>query len=229
MKKYASFIVILAMFSFPVLCLANEAIPGPYISGFVGVHAPADTNASSTDFISEKSYYDRVEFDPGTNIGGTGGYDFGLVRLEGELSHKYAAINSIANQVPGERFHNAVGELGVLAMMFNGFVNLYNTSPVTPYLGGGIGFAAIHLSDTDGIRIVGGTAQRVLLYGAGDDTVFAYQVGGGMDIVLNRRFSLDIGYRYFRANRANIDSDQAILTSMEFKSHSTAIGFKYRY
>lgn len=218
-----------AILAIPALSLAESASPGAYMSGFIGVHVPADADVSSTDFVAGKTYYDRVDFDPGLNIGAAGGYDFGIVRLEGELSYKNAEIKSVNDQLTGERYHNAAGDVGVLALMFNGFMNLYNESPVTPYLGGGIGFATIHLSDTFGTRIVSGSSQRVLLYGAGDDTVFAYQLGGGVNIAVNRHFSLDIGYRYFNANHAALDSDQAILTNMGFESHATTLGFKYTY
>lgn len=229
MKTFTLYFCALAILFVPSPSLAGSAAPGGYMTGFIGIHFPVDANTSSTDFVTGKSYYDRVNYDPGINIGVAGGYDFGIVRLEGELSHKNAEINSITNQATGERFHNVVGDAGVLALMCNGFMNLYNESPVTPYLGGGIGFATIHLSDTHGTRIVGGSPQRVMLYGAGDDTVFAYQIGGGVDIAVKRYFSLDIGYRYFSAKNADIDSDQAILTNTGFRSHTTMIGFKFKY
>lgn len=229
MKKFTLYPVLLAILALPALSLADSAAPGAYMTGFIGIHVPVDANASSSDFVTGKSYYDKVNFDPGLNIGAAGGYDFGVFRMEGELSYKNAEIKSINDQVTGERFHNAAGDVGVLALMFNGFMNLYNESPVTPYLGGGIGFATVHLSDTHGTRIVDGSPQRVLLYGAGDDTVFAYQIGGGVDIAVKRHFSLDIGYRYFSANHADIDSGQAILTNLGFRSHTTMLGFKFKY
>lgn len=229
MKKSALHIVILAIFFLPALCLADSAVPGAYMSGLIGVHAAKDTYTSSTDFVTDNAYNDRVEFDPGLNIGFTGGYDFGIVRLEGELSYKNAEIKAVTNQVTGERLHDTYGDVGVLAMMFNGFLDLHNNTVVTPYLGGGIGFASIQLSDTLATRRVGNSSQRVLLYGTGSDNVLAYQFGGGIDIALNRHFSLDIGYRYFSADRAHIDSDQDISTDLKFASHTTALGFKYRY
>lgn len=229
MKMYPICLIALVILALPVLALAAPFAPGAYVSAFVGMQVPANTDASSTDYFTGNSFYDRVEFDPGINIGGTGGYDFGVVRLEGELSYKNAEIKSVADQTSGSRFRNTDGDLGVLAMMFNGFINLRNNTPVTPYLGGGIGFAAMHLSDTFGVKTSGGTTQRLLLYGAGDDTVFAYQVGGGLDVALNRRFSLDIGYRYFSTNRANFDSDQNISSSLKYESHAVAVGFRWSY
>ena len=229
MKRCLVAIVTLVTLLLPVICVATPASPGAYVSGFAGIHVPSGTDVPSIDFLTNRSFSDRVEFDPGINIGGTGGYDFGIVRLEGELSYKNAEIKSITNQATGERFRNEDGNLGVLAMMFNGFIDLHNDSPVTPYLGGGIGFAAMHLSDTFGIRTSGGAAQSLLLYGTGDDTVFAYQVGTGLDIAMNRHFSLDVGYRYFGSSRADFSSDQAISASLRYESHAGALGFRYRF
>lgn len=132
MIKFVQYIVILATVTLPALCLANSAVPGPYMSAFIGLHVPTERDVSSTDYVTGNSYYDRVELDPGVNMGFAGGYDFGIVRLEGEMSYKNAEIKSINNQLTGERFHNAVGDLGVFAMMFNGFMNLHNNSAVIP-------------------------------------------------------------------------------------------------
>lgn len=85
----------------------------------------------------------------------------------------------------------------------------------------------MNLSDTSGINTVSGV--RTNLYGDGDDTEFAYQAGGGFEIALNRHSSLDVGYRYFRTNRANFESDRGIDTSLRFESHNATIGFRYRF
>lgn len=227
MKRILVAIAVLTL-AFPVICPAASAYPGAYVSGFLGINVTPDSNVASTDFITGSSFNDRVEFDPGISIGGTAGYDFGIVRLEGELSYKHAEIKSITDQ-NGFRFRNVDGNIGAQAMMFNGFFDLHNNSRITPYLGGGIGFAGLYLSDTTGIDTSSGFAQRIILYGDSDDTVFAYQLGAGMEIDLNRLLSLDIGYRYFLTDRAIFDSDLGISTSMKFKSHNANLGFRFKF
>jgi opacity protein-like surface antigen len=229
MKTIPIHFFVFAICALPAICQSDSGIPGAYVSGFIGVHVPADTDVPSTDFFTNESYNDRVEFDPGINIGGTGGYDFGIVRLESELSYKHSTIKTITDQTTGIRFRNPNGEIEVMAFMFNGFIDLHNNSQLTPYLGGGVGLASIYLSDTYGITTSGGTSNITRLYGAGNDTVFAYQVGAGLDIALNRRFSLDVGYRYFGSNRADFNSDLDISSSMRFVSHTSTLGFRYRY
>jgi opacity protein-like surface antigen len=110
--------------------------------------------------------------------------------------------------------------------MANGFIDLHNDTPVTPYVGGGIGFAALHLTDTHDNF----TGDR--LYREDDATVFAYQAGAGLDIALNRRVSLDLGYRYFGTSKAEFDSNNQLNSStaeMRYESHNMAVGVKFKF
>lgn len=208
----------------PAVGVAAPAEPGAYVSGFLGVSIPRDTQVTGTDFVTDFDFDDKAELDPGVYLGGSGGYDFGFVRLEGELSYRYTEFDSITEQ-NGARIRNVDGNLGVLAMMFNGFFDLHNDSPITPYLGGGIGFASMHLSNTWGRDNTG----RILLYGTDDDTVFAYQGGAGVDIAFNRRLSMDVGYRYFATDDADFDSRRDIASSLEFRSHNAAVAIRVKF
>lgn len=227
MKKMLIVITALALFSISAVCSAAPARPGVYVSGFVGISAINDTSVTTDPYLDIPVYRDRVEFDPGLFIGGTGGYDFGFIRVEGELSYKYADIKSIHDQTNGFRFYDSDGNIGALAMMFNTFLDLHNDSPVTPYLGGGIGFASLHMSDTFGTDPTDG--QRSLLYADDDATVFAYQIGAGLEFAINRKLSLDLGYRYFATDTATFDSDPERTVNLKLESHNVAIGFRIRF
>ena len=159
--------------------------------------------------------------------GRSGGYDFGFLRLEGELSYRHANFDTITDKT-NYRFRNVDGNLGAFSSMFNMFFDLHNPSRVTPYLGGGIGFANLRLSDTNAYDSRP-PAGRVRLYDESNDTVAAYQVGAGMDLAINSRFSLDIGYRYFITEKAKFDSDPANTNELRFESHNAMIGFKFKY
>lgn len=224
MKPMQKLMIISAalLLALPSIGAAAEPRAGGYVSGFIGVSMPSDNDVTTDYFDNSPSVRDQVEFDPGINIGGTGGYDFGYVRLEGEISYKYSEISSLYDQTNNQRYRNLDGDLGVSAFMANAFFDLHNDSRVTPYLGGGIGFAVLNLSDTFGTNVNG----RQYLYGEDDDAVFAYQVGAGVEIALNPRFSLDLGYRYFGTDTANFDNDFDQSSSMKFESHNVAIGFR---
>jgi opacity protein-like surface antigen len=225
MKRNFVVVAVFAAILIPAVCLAAPARPGAYVSGFLGTTFPQDTDVTTDDFISTP-VEDRVEFDPGIYLGGTGGYDFGMIRVEGELSYKHSEIKRI-NQVAPVRdtFRNIDGNIGVLAMMFNAFFDLHNQSPVTPYWGGGVGFATILLSDTSGT----GSGGRQPLYFEDDDTVFAYQAGLGLEIALNPRLSLDLGYRYFGTSKALFDNDPFQTTSLKLESHNGLVGVRVKF
>lgn len=225
MKKLFIILSVPMILSIASVCIASPHRPGPYVSGFMGISVPLNANVTGFDYYEDISFNERVEFDPGINLGGTAGYDFGIFRLEGELSYKEGEIANISDQAGTNRYRNADGTLGALAMMFNAFFDLHNSSPVTPYLGGGIGFAAMHLSDTFGTL----NNSRIILYEEDDDSVFAYQVGAGLEVALNPRLSLDFGYRYFATTKARFGTNLDIATDLKFESHNTAVGLRVKF
>jgi opacity protein-like surface antigen len=208
----------LATILIPSLVRGEPPGMGPYVSWFIGVSAPQERHADSYDYYG--SYDDRVEFDSGIDVGGSGGYDFGYVRLEEELSYKYGDIDAVHDTTSNATYHDIDGSMGVFAAMFNCFFDLHNNSPVTPYLGGGIGVAVLHLDDT--------YYDHGKLYDADDDTVFAYQVGAGVEININRSFSLDLGYRYFVTDKGRFEGD-GLGTRMKFESHNGTVGVRFKF
>ncbi len=227
-KRLITIAAAIAVISIPAMGTAAPARPGGYVSGFIGASITRDTDADTVDYIAPvTTFNDRVQFDPGITVGGTGGYDFGFLRLEGELSYKHAEMKGITDRNSGDRFRSIDGSLGALALMGNAFFDLHNSSPVTPYWGAGAGLAFLHLSDTHGTNTA--TGSRDFIYSEGDDTVFAYQAGGGVDIALNRKLSLDVGYRYFGTSTATFDKDVTRTTELKMESHNVAVGLRVKF
>ncbi len=198
------------------------------MSGFVGVSAQTNTDVISTTLgPGATTFNDRVEFDPSINIGGTGGFDFGFLRVEGELSYKNGEMSKITEQISGTRIDNVDGRLGALAMMFNAFLDLHNDTRVTPYFGGGVGFATLYLSDTFGTETT--TGKRSRLYRSDDDSVFAYQAGAGLEIALTKMLSLDLGYRYFGTAKAKFDKNSSTTTELKLESHNASVGLRIKF
>lgn len=224
MKRILIVIAALATLMIPAICSAIPLVPSPYVSVFAGASIPQSTNVTTNDFNNYTTFNDRVEFDTGVYAGGTAGLDFGLLRLEGELSYRYSDIKSITDQSDGFQFQNVDGDLGALTFMTNAFIDLHNPSPITPYFGGGAGFAVLNLSDT-----FGGAPAQGLLYPNGSETVFAYQVGAGLEIALNRMLSLDLGYRYFATDKASIESKSISTTNLKLESHNAMVGLRMSF
>jgi len=221
MKRILLTLATLAVLTLPSLSSAAQGRPGGYASLFLGVSLLDDTDVTSYLYNTGETIPERIEFDPGVYVGGTAGYDFGIIRLEGELSYRYNEMDSITNRDFGVKYAGVDGDVGIFAMMANAFVDFHNDSPITPYLGGGIGVATVYLSDTDG--------DGLLIYAEDDDSVFAYQVGGGLDIALNRQTSLDIGYRYFSTETVRFDSDWYQSVKFDTESHNIAVGFRFKF
>jgi opacity protein-like surface antigen len=219
---------LLGMAAIPTLCLASPARPAAYMSVFLGASAPQDAEVTISEFNPVTTKDSQVQFDPGINIGGTAGYDFGFFRLEGEMSYKRGDITSVTEQSFGTRYRNTDGYVGAFAMMLNGFFDIHNESPVTPYLGGGVGFSTVHLSSTRGVDANLGT-RNDHIFRSDDDNVFAYQAGAGVDLALNRRLSLDLGYRYFGTSRASFRKDWPNSTDLKLESHNAAVALKVKF
>ncbi len=229
MKTAHLCIAIIALLLTPALCQATPPKPHGYMSGFLGVAVIKQADVTTDDYLYNTTYNDKVEFYPGINTGITGGYDFGYFRIEGELSYKSASIKEITDKSDNYRYRSVDGDLGALALMFNGFVDLHNQSAVTPYFGGGVGFATLSLSDTYGTDTRGGITTRELLYIEDNDSVLAAQIGAGVVIELNSVLSLDLGYRYFVTSKARFDSEWDLSTELRVKSHNLLAGLRLKF
>jgi opacity protein-like surface antigen len=226
MKRALTTLALLIAVALPAVSQATPMQMGPYVTGFLGVTVPSDTDVTTTDYAAGQTYNERVRFNPGVSIGGAGGFDFGFLRLEGELSYKEADIKSITDKTGGNQYRDIDGNLGALAFMANAFFDIHNATPVTPYVGGGIGFATLHI---DNIYATDSSNARNLKYPRDDDTVFAYQVGAGLDIAINRRYSLDLGYRYFITDRAHFSRHDLDSNGIRFESNNVTVGFKVKF
>jgi opacity protein-like surface antigen len=208
------------------------------MSAFIGANVIRDTNVTSESFTNDsyELFSDNVEFDTGLNLGMTGGFNFGYFRLEGELSYKGAELKGISDNFGVSRYRNVDGDISMLALMLNGFFDLRNNTPVTPYFGGGVGVATVYLDDTYATTTTGGETTRLQIYNNDSDSAFAYQIGGGLEIALNRVLSLDLGYRYFGTTEFELDGDHHDYwdnwgTNSEFKlkSHNVNLGLRVNF
>lgn len=225
MKKKIIVFFALAIIAAPSVCLAIYPAPGPYVFGFLGVTSPVDMDVDTIEYgFGGNTFHDKIDFDPSLNTGGGGGYDFGMLRIEGELSYKNGEMSSITEKTSQTRYANVDGQVGVFAVLCNIFLDFHNASMVTPYIGGGGGLATIYLDDTYGTD--SNTGFRTRLYRSDDDTVFAYQFGAGIEIALTQMLSLDIGYRYFGTSKAKFDDYAYATTEFKFESHNAAIGIR---
>jgi opacity protein-like surface antigen len=104
--------------------------------------------------------------------------------------------------------------------MANAFWDIETGSPVTPYLGGGIGVANVSINDLGvfGISVVDD-----------DDTVFAYQFGAGIALELNPNMALDFGYRYFVTTDPEFTDNFGDKFESEYQTHNASLGLRIMF
>ena len=126
-----------------------------------------------------------ADFDPGYGFTFALGMDAGQFRVEGEIGYRSADIDDLGVAVfgftgPGN------GDISVLSFMANGYYDFERpNSPLTPYVGAGLGIID---SDLDGT----GPFFRV----TGGNTNLAYQLMLGLAYAMNSNVALTAGYRF---------------------------------
>jgi opacity protein-like surface antigen len=161
----------------------------------------------------------EATFDTGFNVGITGGVDCGPGRYELELSYRQNDFDEIS--APGFASIPVGGDISALAFMANAFWDIETGSPVTPYLGGGIGVANVSINDL-AEPAFGQIADD-------DDTVFAYQFGAGVALELNPNMALDLGYRYFATSDPEFTDVEGDKFESEYKTHNASLGLRIMF
>ena len=122
---------------------------------------------------------DEVDFEPGYTVGGQVGYDFGQLRLEGELTYQAAEFEDGV----GATFDTTVIR-GSANLLFDITEIITEFGNLTPYAGGGVGIANIEVEGTDGNSF------------SDDETGLAFHGEGGIAIGIGSNLALVPNYRF---------------------------------
>lgn len=185
----------------------------PYLSVNVGGTWLDDAdNVSKLDGEKVKS-----EHDTGFNVGAAAGYDFGMGRAELEIAYRQNDMDKFTLEGISV---NAGGDVSALSFMANGYFDIHNQSPVTPYIGAGIGLARVSVND---VTVLG---EKI----ADDsDTVFAYQLAAGVGWEFMPNLTLDLGYRYFATADPEFNDVEGDKFESEYKSHNLSVGLRIAF
>lgn len=210
----------MATFSAPSASGQNT---GFYVKGDVGGNLTQDIDLK--EFFGPVASGSKIKLDPGLRAGVSAGYQVtDWFAGEIELGVFENTINSITDAT---RIHDAT--LANVPLLFNAKFQYPNQSPLTPYIGAGLGFSET-IFDVDNVTI-GGTT----LSGNDSDTVFAYQAFAGLRYRLNDRMGLSLEYRYFAAESPSWHTDFAFGTSSDTlrfgrsQTHALSLAFEFRF
>ena len=188
---------------------AQAAEDGFYIGAAAGVNFAQDSKFDLTTGSDPSASHD-------TGLTGlaSGGYKFesGL-RLEAELGYRDSDVDEVGG-VDGD------GDVSAISLMGNALYDFDLGSPITPYIGIGLGIAQV---DFDGVSPVGGSAVD------DDDTSIAYQGIAGASLRLTDQLDLTLDYRYFAAPDVELSLNSGGRADSSYKSHNIMLGLRFSF
>ena len=160
----------------------------------------------------------REGYDTGFMVYGGAGYQVGPYRLEGEIAYAehpldYVSLDGIQGSSGGNR--------STLAGLANFYVDFDTSTRWVPYAGAGIGAANTALNDI--------SASPSVVIDDGD-TVFAFQLKGGVAYSLSPSTKLSVGYRFFSADDSKLTARNGLQVNSEGPQlHTLEAGLLYRF
>jgi opacity protein-like surface antigen len=210
--------------------MPDVAATGFYVRGDAGAAVFRDPRVALDDPRARLGRFRDAAID----VTGTVGLGAGLKATEwlrGDVTVDYtpearfSARTRCARCTPTRTQERAA--VATLAVLLNGYVDFGSLGPVTPYVGGGVGGAAVWI---DGFRFRGPTARG----GRADasDVVFAWSLAGGAAIELTPTASLDLGYRYLglgstETGRVAVGTGRSRIAFSDLGQHQVRLGLRF--
>ena len=153
-----------------------------------------------------------INFDIGYDLSGALGYHWGLFRVEGEMTYAESDIDEV--EVLGIEV-NSSGDVNSLGFMANVFKDFEISDVWQVNLGGGIGYAIVSINDASVVGIP---------LADDEDSVFAYQLGTGIDYQMSPATTLSLDYRYFATLDPEFNAVDGSPFEAEYDSHIIRLG-----
>lgn len=183
MRKY---LVIFSLF-FGMLVINNCYAGEPYIGVIAGGSGGFNIKDSKLD--TTLGYY----------LGGRLGFKFfSLFRLEEEFSYQHSGVHSIKKE--GFKLHHVRGHVNFWSLMTNILFDLNCPFIITPYFGGGIGYAR-----GDGHGVGKFSFHEKHEEQKFHQNEFAWQIVVGLKYFICFGLETSLEYRYFKVTEANVN------------------------
>jgi len=188
-----------------------------------GMYFSANAGVSSDDEYPSGSAFE-TSYDPGFNISGAIGYDYGNIRAEGEIAYHSNDVDE--SSLLSGIVSNADGTISALSFMVNGYYDFHTQNfSLVPYLGVGIGVAHVNTDFS-----VSGIPFSPFVDDS--DTVFAYQFMAGFGVKVSPTITLTGGYRYFATTEPEFNDSTGIPPTnfdSEYRNHEVNFGVRVMF
>jgi opacity protein-like surface antigen len=166
---------------------------------------------TSIDYVNGALPSRSLSFNPGWAVLGAVGWQATpWFRTELELGER---SNGISNIAPGS---GPSGSAAATTLMVNGYIDIPNRTPVTPFVGGGFGKAWL----SHALTVDGGT----LTDGSQTTWPWAYQFMGGARLAIAPKWDVSLEYRYLATQRALFQDTQGLFYNANYNSHAVLLG-----
>jgi opacity protein-like surface antigen len=221
-------LIFLAVFVLVFMTTSAQAQnTGLYVSGNIGLSRQPDFNGANTFFGAPIGL--NARFDEGYKARGAVGYDFGVFRLEGEISYRYNdgdGLGSITTAPPAP----VVSEISSISYLANVYYDYHSgNSPWIPYLGVGMGVSTVDFSFSIP-SVIGGAIVN------DKDTVLAFQIMVGVGYEVTQHLAVNVDYNYLGTSDVELRANKPPLLPAagdNFKSsnsnHSFNLGIRYTF
>lgn len=168
---------------------------------------------TDSDFTVDGGGSGEFTFDPGLLFLAEVGYEVQASGSRIGLEFGYRTNDIDEFSVDGVGSTSAIdGDAETVSFMANGYYD-FSAGQVSPFLMAGAGLANVE-----------GKIDGLAGDDSADDTVFAYQFGGGISVPLSPTVNLDGSYRYFGTEDPDLDG-----VELEYGSHNLLATLRFRF
>jgi opacity protein-like surface antigen len=205
--------------------------PVPSLSGFYLGSISSVNFADDTDFtvggLGISTSYD-VGFYTGARLGYSFGPMFSIVSPRLEVEGGYFQSDVDSHSLGGVDIPGSFGDIRGWQGYLNGYLDIgLGLSGITPYVGGGVGFADVELHK-QGVSALGIVVDD-------SDTAFAYHLDAGLSFQLDhlgfnwsllQGTTLDVGYRYTNVSDLTFTAVDGTEADTDYTSNAVTFGFR---
>lgn len=204
-----------ALFNTPTAMAQDESTPW-YVKALGGV-----TSLSDADTSVNGGPADSAEFSSGAAFGGAVGYDFGALRLEGELLYRTNDVDRVnLTRAPVGSSGGDFSSLGFgVNLLYE--VDLFGSDKARSYFGGGL----VYLEEIDlDIDTPGGEVSY-------SDSDTGYQLIAGARYSVSEPWDIFAELRYFDAGSVTLDAEDGGngQVKSDYENTSIMFGVGYRF
>jgi OmpA-OmpF porin, OOP family len=200
----------------PVAPLGSQPLTAVWNRFYLSVHGgPGLLQDTSIDYVNGALPPRNMNFDVGWTVVGAAGFQVTpWWRTELEVGQRSNRVSSIS---PGV---GARGSVSATTLMINGYIDLPNQGPLTPYVGAGFGKAWVsHDLTVDGVP---------LTPGSNTSWPWAYQFMAGANFAIAPRWSAGLEYRFLGTQRGLFQDVQGLFYNADYNNHSVLLGLTWR-